>query len=379
MKKYLFIALLINIFGCEKTINDKSILKNNIEPPSSFTATSSDYQTNPIKPNSIIFGYLIDGYLPTDDQYKNMTHIGISFLRATNVNGDIAMTSGWENIDEVIASAQKNNVKAIISFGGGDYKITSELMGVKANRKNLIKNIIRFMRKYNLDGFDCDWEPSWIDNKTEMESVNNAITHHYIKFIRDLRISIDNEFGKGKKSFSAAVMNRNNIWYSSWKQIAHFPQNGWWHYLDWVALMNYDNDIGEKHASYHSVYGENGSISHWTEFGIPKEKIVTGIPFYARAGWGKEWLFYKDIVKMNPGLSYDVDFISYKKNNSGVKTYGFNGRSTVSKKIIENKNLKLPGMMFWQLAGDMPITNEYSLLKVINGEMGLNSREKMAH
>jgi len=379
IKKYLFIALLINIVGCKKTFRDKSILKKNIEPPSSFIATSSDYQTNPIEPNSIIMGYIIDGYLPTDNQFKKMTHVGISFLRATNVNGDIMLTSSWENIDEVVASAHRNNVKAIISFGGGDYKVTSELMGVKANRQNLIKNIISFIQKHNLDGFDCDWEPSWLDNKTKMESVNNAITHHYIKFIRDLRIAIDNEFGKGKKSFSAAVMNRNNIWYSSWKQIAHFPQNGWWHYLDWVALMNYDNDIGEKHASYHSVYGKDGSISHWTKFGIPKEKIVPGIPFYARAGWGEEWLFYKDIVKLNPGLSYDVDFISFEKNNSGVKTYGFNGRSTVSKKIIENKNLKLPGMMFWQLAGDMPVTNEYSLLKVISGEMGLNSREKMAH
>ena len=377
--RYLFIALLINVYGCIKPINDRSTLKKNIEPPSSFNATSSDYQTNPIEPNSIIMGYLIDGYLPTDDQYKYMTHIGISFLQAANINGDIVMTSGWDDIDKVIASAKKNNVKAIISFGGGGFKVTSELMGVKENRQNLIKNIISFMKKYNLDGFDCDWEPSWLDNKTEMESVNNAITHHYIKFIRDLRVAIDNEFGKGKKSFSAAVMNRNSIWYSNWKQIAHFPQNGWWHYLDWVALMNYDNDLGPKHSTFESVYGPNGSVEYWSKFGVPLSKIVTGIPFYARAGWGEEWLFYKDIIKMNPELSFDIDYISYEKNNSGEKTYGYNGISTVTKKIIENKNLKLPGMMFWQLAGDMPATNEYSLLKAINSEMGLNSREKMAH
>ena len=378
MIRYLCIVLVINIFGCKKPVNDRLILKKDIQPPSSFIATSSDYQTNSIEPNSIIMGYIIDGYLPTDDQYKNMTHIGISFLRATNTNGDVTMTSGWENIDEVVTSAQKNNVKAIISFGGGEYKITSALMGVKVNRQNLIKNIISFMKKYNLDGFDCDWEPSWLDDKTEMESVNNAITDHYIKFIKELRIAIDNEFGKGQKSLSAAVVNRNSIWYSSWKQIAHFPQNGWWHYLDWVALMNYDNDVGKKHATYESVYGENGSISHWAKFGIPKTKIVTGVPFYARAGWGEEWLFYKDIVKMKPEISFDIDFISYEKNNTGKKTYGFNGRSTVTKKLLENKKLNLPGIMFWQLAGDMPVTNEYSLLKVISREMGLNSKKKTA-
>ena len=278
---YLSIVLFITNHGCNKTMNDKSILKKDIEPPSSFIATSSDYQTNPIEPNSIIMGYLIDGYLPTDDQFKKMTHIGISFLRATNINGDITMTSGWENIDEVIASAQKNNVKAIISFDGGGYKVTSELMGIEANRKNLIKNIINFMGKHNLDGFDCDWEPSWLENKTVMESVNNAITHHYIKFIRDLRNAIDSEFGKGNKSFSAAIMNGNSIWYSEQKQIAHFSQNGWWHYLDWVALMNYDNDLGAKHSTFESVYGPNGSVEYWSKFGVPLSKIVTGVPFYA--------------------------------------------------------------------------------------------------
>ena len=369
MIKFLFIYLLINIFGCEKNENDKSHLKKKIEPPSTFTATSSDYQTNPIKPNSIIMGYLIDGYLPTDDQFKKMTHIGISFLRAVNVNGDITMTSGWENIDKVVASAHRNNVKAIISFGGGGYKITSQLMGIKKNRQNLIMNIIRFMNKHKLDGFDCDWEPSWIDDQIEMERVNNAISHHYIKFIKELRIAIDSKFGKGNKSFSAAVMNANNIWYSEQKQIAHFPQNGWWHYLDWVALMNYDNDLGAKHSTFESVYGLNGSVEYWSKFGVPISKLVTGIPFYARAGWGEEFLVYKDIVKIKPDLAYETDFITYKKNVLTKKNYGFNGKITVARKIQENKKLKLPGVMFWQLAGDVPTTNKYSLLNVISNEM----------
>ena len=276
-------------------MENKSIFDSKIESPSSFIATSKDYQSDPVSPNSIILGYVIDGYMPSDKQFKNLTHIAISFLKAANTKGDVEMTSGWENIDEVVASAHRNNVKVLISFGGGGIRVTSRLMGVKTNRQNLINNIIKFMKTHNLDGFDCDWEPSWLDDKAEMESINNAITHHYIKFIKELREAIDQEFGKGSKSFSAAVLNRNSIWYSDKKQIAHFPKNGWWHYLDWVSLMNYDNDLGSKHSTYESVFGESGSVAHWMEFGIPKSKIVTGIPFYARAGWGEEWLFYKYI------------------------------------------------------------------------------------
>ena len=360
--------IIYNLNGCSTTVNNFITPSTQIkfEEPSAFIATDLDYQTNPINPKPVILGYIIDGYKPSDAQLKKMTHIAVSFLRVSDNTGSIKMTPGWENLNEVVNAAHNNNVKVIISFGGGNFKITSELMGVRKNRENLIKNILSFMKKYNLDGFDCDWEPSWIDNKKEMEIINNTITDYYITFIKEFRESLDKEFGKGTKTFTAAVLNRNEIWYSNKKKIAHFPQNGWWHYLDWIALMNYDNDLGSKHATFEMIYGDEGSIAHWTKFGIPKEKIITGIPFYARAGWGEEWLFYKNVIEMYPLIADDVDFIVHNKNNSGFKEYGFNGRVTVEKKVAENKKLGLPGIMFWQLAGDLPVDHEKSLLRTIS-------------
>ena len=338
------------------------------EDPSTFVATNIDYQTMPVAPNSVIMGYLVDGHKPTDAQFKEMTHIAISFLQ-TNSIGDIKMTSGWENLDEVVSAAHANNVKVLISFGGGGFKITSSLMGVKKNRQNLIRNILIFMKKHNLDGFDCDWEPSWIDNKVKMEAINNAITDYYITFIKEFRIALDNEFGKGTKTFTAAILNSNNVWYSDKKKIAHFPQNGWWNYLDWVALMNYDNDLGAKHATFESVFGQEGSVNYWIKFGIPKTKIVTGVPYYARAGWGEEWLSYKDVIKMHPTISDTIDFIVYNKNNSALKEYGFNGTATVIRKVKQGKKIGLPGIMFWQLAGDLPVDHEKSLLRAMSAEL----------
>ena len=161
--------------------------------------------------------------MPTDSQFKNMTHVGISFLEATNNRGDISMTTGWENLNEIIASAHANDVKALISFGGGGFKVTSELMGVKDNRHNLIRNIIKFIRDNDLDGFDCDWEPSWINNKSKMEKINNALTDYYITFIKEFREALDTEFGKGNKIFTAAILNGNSIWYSNKKTNCTLP------------------------------------------------------------------------------------------------------------------------------------------------------------
>ena len=53
---------------------------------------------------------------------------------------------------------RNGTLKVLISFGGGGIRVTSRLMGVKINRKNLINNIIKFMKTHNLDGFDCDWK-----------------------------------------------------------------------------------------------------------------------------------------------------------------------------------------------------------------------------
>ena len=376
MKVIYLTMSIIFLFSCGMNIKEKVIDfvggdnedKVAFEDPSQFIGIRPHYQTEIIHPNSVLMGYIIDGYKPTKAQFKKMTHIAISFLRPLDYSGKVVMTSGWEKLDEVVAAAHQNNVKAIISFGGGGFKITSELMGIEKNRRNLIKNIIVFMKKYNLDGFDCDWEPSWINDKMEMEKINNVITYHYIKFIKEFREALDIEFGKGKKSFSAAILNTNIIWYSPFKRIAHFPDNGWWDYLDWVALMNYDNDLGSKHATFESVFGEHGSIAFWTDFGIPMSKLIIGIPFYGRAGWGEEYLLYRQIVEFYPNLKENTDFILFDRVNKGKKEYGFNGVSTVTKKVKESQKLGLAGVMFWQLAGDIKVGHEKSLLRAMSQE-----------
>ena len=391
MTRLIFLALTSAIlFGCAaskvdtvkavKTIEAKTIEAKTNEAKTIEAKTSqvkADLAASPeavvkstdeavMPSNKILLGYLSDGLQPTAAQFKKMTHVAFSFLRAADTTGAVVMTAGWDNLDQVISEAHQNGVKALISFGGGEFVISKSLMGNPTNRTNLIKNIIAFMKAHNFDGFDSDWEPSWIDDKAEMEAVNNVINDHYLDFIKDMRSAIDAEFGKGNKSFSAAVMNANSIWYSEEKQIVHFPQNNWWDYLDWVALMNYDNDVGVKHATYESVFGPEGSVAYWTGFGIPKSKIVVGVPFYARANWGPEWLFYKDVIAKNPELSTAINNIKHDAAaGAGEKDYGFNGVDIVKTKTQAAKDQDLQGIMFWQLSGDLPVENPKSLLKAM--------------
>ena len=77
----------MNVVGKE----DKN--KVNLEDSPHFVANSSHYQTKIILPNSVLMGYVIDGYKPTKAQFEQMTHIAISFLRAENSSGKIVMTA----------------------------------------------------------------------------------------------------------------------------------------------------------------------------------------------------------------------------------------------------------------------------------------------
>ena len=62
-------------------VGNKNENKVNFEEHLQLRAIRSHYQTKIIPPNSVLMGYLINGYKPTKAQFEQMTHIAISFLR----------------------------------------------------------------------------------------------------------------------------------------------------------------------------------------------------------------------------------------------------------------------------------------------------------
>ena len=148
--QYNLILIIISLISCSSFKNIKYPILEKLNSNDSINLNDSTglvekYQTSIPVQGSIIMGYIIDGYIPSENQLKNISHLAISFLRPINSNGDISLTSGWENIDSIVSLAQKHNVKTLISFGGGEFKITSELMGVNEHRKNLINKILNFI------------------------------------------------------------------------------------------------------------------------------------------------------------------------------------------------------------------------------------------
>ena len=79
----------------------------------------------------------------------------------------------------------------------------------------------------------------------------------------------------------------------------------------------------------------------------------------------------KDDTKLdveNDGIRSVFTTVRDDKDNKGKREYGFNGVSTVTKKVKESQKLGLAGVMFWQIAGDLKVGHEKSLLKAMSQE-----------
>ena len=77
----------MNISQKINSVGNKNENKVDFEEHAQQEAIRSHYLTKIIPPNSVLMGYVINGYKPTKVQFEQMTHIAISFLRAEDSSG----------------------------------------------------------------------------------------------------------------------------------------------------------------------------------------------------------------------------------------------------------------------------------------------------
>jgi GH18 family chitinase len=213
------------------------------------------------------------------------------------------------------------------SVGGWGWDAQFEAMaGDPITRKAFVQNIIAFVNEYNLDGVDIDWE-----FPDAGQSARN-----YVALMHELRAALPEG-----KLLTAAVpalgSNADNFLPETFADV------------DFLNLMVYDGDQGVGHSPYQYALD---SLAYWSAKGLPKEKMVLGVPFYARPGEAT----YRKLVKADPSAS-QKDSVDYL----GMTVY-YNGIPTIVNKTKLAME-KASGMMFWTLEGDT--LDDTSLIKAI--------------
>ncbi|CAK5078505.1 unnamed protein product [Meloidogyne enterolobii] len=201
-------------------------------------------------------------------------------------------------------------LKTLLSFGGWSFgtRLFQQITSSQQNRQKFINSAIAFVRLHNFDGVDIDWEYP----KGEIDKLNlnyflkvggfnftivklKQVEKHSYFTKQEFKDAISSESVasyKPKLLLTAAVAaGTENI--DAGYDIPTISK-----YLDFILLMSYDfHGAWEQKTGMNApLYGRatdppelknwhvSGAANYWFLKGMPKNKIIVGIPTYGR-GW----------------------------------------------------------------------------------------------
>lgn len=290
--------------------------------------------------------------------YQYLTHINYSFAIPTkDASGDLEpLNSPIRNPDTLkllVKTAHENKVKVFLSIGGfgiGDGPGIDTRFEVLANsektRNNFVHTCMNWVREFNLDGIDMDWEfPD-----PEEPSLSN-----FVNLMTELSDSLH---PAGKKLSAAVESHRLPYTYGVDDKVFDV--------VDWLNIMVYDGEeIGwhrpNPQTSHSPYWLAIESLDYWLDKrGLPKDKAILGVPFYGK-GPNRAYYNYRKLLAM--GADPYADVFENDIHYNGIKTM---------KRKVDLAKKRTAGVMIWEIAADT--TGQFSLLKAINEESTMQKK-----
>ncbi len=273
--------------------------------------------------------------------YAKLTHINIAFENPLDANGALSFNADNK---QLITQAHAHAVKILVSIGGGS---ASENAAMRARyfalisptkRAAFVTQLAAYVSTHNLDGLDVDLE-------------GPAINQDYGPFIQELASALKPKH----KLLTAALSQGYGGKDVPATALAQF---------DFINVMAYDATgpwQPKKPGQHSSLEFAQSNVDYWLQRGLPKDKLVLGVPFY---GWGFGKAFreneyrYADLLKTYPS-AISTDQVG--------DIIWFNSIPTVQAKAKLVLDQKLGGVMIWSLDSDAP--GENSLLSALHAAL----------
>ena len=370
-------------------------------------------------------------YTPAKVPFDKITHLNYAF--ATIRNGVIAHFDKHAAMNaahgEVWGSPHRGNLgqftklkkahphlSVMVSIGGwtqsGNFH---DVAATKEARDRFAASVVQYIRRYEFDGVDIDWEypgkyrePNKRDNPNDQGTPKADATESetFVLLLKTLREYLDRAAAEDGKYYQlTAAMG------ASFETIEFTAPSNYVQYLDFINLMTYDMhgawDMRTNHQS--ALYANPAAsdslnvdavVGKFLSYGVDSRKLIVGTPFYSR-GWkgvipdgsveGLKGFFslasggahgvwdggiaggmnpYYRVVEMEKDPAFakyydDAAKAPYLYSESKREMYTYENKQSLSEKIRYVKSKKLGGLIIWELSGDLPASSEDSLLSVI--------------
>lgn len=349
------------------------------------TGTDDDTHCTDIGQTPIVLAYFTE-YTETLPNVELLTHINYAHGRFANPStgdGGIVITEAKKApIKSVVALKSVNpKLKVCLMIGGwgGHADGFSMMARDPAKRTEFCQSVKQLLDDNQMDGVDIDWEypTQSADGETGCDPSD---TQNFNLVLKELRETL----GTGKIiSFASSSSAKYVDWPNAMK------------YLDYVNVMTYD--MGAAPNGHNSPLHKSSTFNHrsWDESidahvkgGVPKERMVMGVPFYGKAeknpadgtkifDYSVRYYEMKDILEngkyKGSALARPVtrrweatSMVPYLVDAAGKNVLSYDDPQSVALKGEYAKANGHLGCMFWEYRCD---TDDNELLRALTGAL----------
>ncbi len=246
-----------------------------------------------------IVGYVAgwrDGWTTDKIDAQKLTHINYAFAEiedgrvASYIDND---PTNFQVLDSL--RAENPDLKILISVGGwARSTFFSDAALTEESRQIFAESAVEFMKRYNLDGVDLDWEyPGHSGDGNVYRAVDKR---NFTLMLKTLRAHLDDqavEDGREDDPYLLTIATGASKSYLDRTEMHKAHQ-----YLDFINVMTYDYHTGGSPVAGHHTNLYPSQSIHFTgpsadqsiqwhiDAGVPSEKLVLGVAFYGRSWSG---------------------------------------------------------------------------------------------
>lgn len=190
---------------------------------------------------------------------KGVNVIAPTWFMLTDNSGNYDSLADKNYVDR--AHALGMQVWAVLdNFNRGDEVQSEVLFASTAARKKLIASLMKDAQTYGFDGINLD-----------VEGIKASAGPHYVQFIRELSVDCRK---------AGLVLSIDSYVPASYSAFYNWAEQG--RVADYVVMMGYDEHYaGGEAGSVASIGYERQGIADLLKQ-VPKEKLISAIPFYTR-------------------------------------------------------------------------------------------------